>query len=540
MFQENANFYPTPKSLTKILLNKLKLDKKKRYKQIRILEPSAGKGDLIEGFKECWVEQQEELFKDIGWKHRTEFKPNEEFKFDCIELDPILADILRGKGYNVVHNDFLTFEGRYYDVILMNPPFSQGAEHLLHAIRLQERVGGQIVCILNSETLRNTYSNNRKVLSQLLEKYNADIEYIQNGFSEAERKTDVEIAVIYIDVPMVDNTTMFEKEFEKENPDIKFEELRALTTKKSKIEQLVEECEIVKKSVSNLFIEKMRVDSLLHGIGLTSGVKICANGTRDDKAITINDFYSKVDLDFWNKMVDETDLISRLPSKLRNTFRNNMELRSDIPFTLNNAFYFYEELMNSIPQSYEQMVADIFDKVTVESHYSKSDWCKNIHMYNGWKTNSAYKVGKKVIIPYYNDGYMYNLPDVLTDLVIIFENLSGIRNTLSRDYKQGDSSPYMKLLEAIKNCEKNIECEFFYLDVYKKGTLHVKFKDMDLVHRFNLIASKHKQWLPPSFGEKSWSDMDEEEKSAIRNFGIGSNEYILYTGKQDYLRLMEG
>lgn len=537
---ENANFYPTPKPLIQKMYDKVNFELRDKYKQMRILEPSAGRGDLIEGFKECWVNCQEEIYKEYGWKYREPFNPDKHFKFDCIEIDNILSNVLRGKGYNVIHNDFLTFDGKYYDLILANFPFDNGCEHLLQAIRLQQRVGGQIVCILNAETIRNTYSNNRKTLKQILDKYNADIEFIQDAFTNAERKTDVEIALIYFNIEMQDKTSMFEKEFKKENPEISFEDIKTLVTKKSKIEQLVEECNIIKKSVSNLFMEKMRIDSLLKSMGLNSNVKICENITREYNEMTINQYYENVDLEYWKKMINETDLLSRLPSQLRDTFNNNMEIRRDIPFTLENAYYFYEELMASIPESYEETCSRVFDKLTVEHYYSKTDWCKNIHMFSGWKTNDCFKIGKKVIIPYYNGGYMYNLPSDLADLIIIFENLSGIRNTLSRTYEKDKVSKYNEVLEAIKNCEKNIDTEFMLIDSYKKGTLHLKFKDLDLVNKFNVIVSKYKQWLPPSFGEKSWSDMDKEEQDAIINFGIEPNNYQLYTGKVDYLRLMEG
>ncbi len=72
---------------------------------------------------------------------------------------------------HIVHDDFLTFQSRkHYDLIVMNPPFADGEAHLLKAIELQKRWGGQIRCLLNAETLLNPYTNRRKVLqSQLAE-----------------------------------------------------------------------------------------------------------------------------------------------------------------------------------------------------------------------------------------------------------------------------------------------------------------------------------------------------------------------------------
>ena len=57
----------------------------------------------------------------------------------------------------------------------MNPPFSNGDKHLLKALQMQEK-GGNIVCLLNAETLRNPYTESRKELIRQLDKYDADIE----------------------------------------------------------------------------------------------------------------------------------------------------------------------------------------------------------------------------------------------------------------------------------------------------------------------------------------------------------------------------
>ena len=82
----------------------------------------------------------------------------------------------------------------------MNPPFSNGEKHLLKAIELME-YGGQIVCLLNAETLRNICNVYRQDLKNKLEELNAEIEFIENAFLEAERKTAVEVALITINIP---------------------------------------------------------------------------------------------------------------------------------------------------------------------------------------------------------------------------------------------------------------------------------------------------------------------------------------------------
>ncbi len=68
---------------------------------------------------------------------------------------------------------------------------------------MQERNGGAIICLLNAETLKNPYTNERKDLQRKLTEYNAQVEFLQDSFIEAERKTSVEVALVKIQLPEV-------------------------------------------------------------------------------------------------------------------------------------------------------------------------------------------------------------------------------------------------------------------------------------------------------------------------------------------------
>lgn len=144
MFTNNKDFYPTPEAI----INKMLCDID--FKMIHsILEPSAGSGNIIEAIKK---------------KEKFYSTPYNKFSYDidCIEEDQNLQHILKGKGYRVVYNDFLTYDTmKEYDLIIMNPPFSNGCKHLLKALEMQQRNGGAIVCLLNAETLKNPCTNDR-------------------------------------------------------------------------------------------------------------------------------------------------------------------------------------------------------------------------------------------------------------------------------------------------------------------------------------------------------------------------------------------
>jgi hypothetical protein len=524
MFTNNDQFYPTPKELVFKMLDKLDEEQYKLAGIKHILEPNCGKGDIVQAYKEYFNNK----YKTRGWSSRDADK---ELEFEVIEFDENLNSLLRGQNYNVVWDDFLSFDPpRFYDLIIMNPPFIDGDKHLMKAIQIQERVGGRILCLLNAETLKNPYTNTRKHLLKSIEKYNGFIEYIDNAFSDAERKTDVETAFIFIDVPMINMETMFEKEFKQDNPDLHVDNLQSLMPNMNKLEKLVFEYNMLKNATIELYKEKYRVDNLLKGFGIEPFVTINETGYTKEQSLPLNEFVDKINLKFWNKFITETDFKNKLPSKLRDTFNYNMEKQKNVAFTIENLRYFTEELMKAIPKSYEETCASVFDECTRKHCYSDASWNSNIHMYNGWKTNSAYKVNKKVIIPCYYSWSLYNVPDVLKDLNIIFNNISGSNYSIDTN----------EICKAIERAEKNIETEHFLLDSYKKGTIHIKFKNQSHLNVFNILAGKGKMWLPDDFMCKSYDNMTKEEKDLVSEFGLTPTEYnnlSLVATPNKYLRL---
>ena len=72
---------------------------------------------------------------------------------------------------------------------------------------------------------------------------------------------------------------------------------------------------------------------------------------------------------------------------------------------------------------------------------------------------------------------------------------------------------------------KNISCKYFDLTFYKKGTVHITFKDMDLLKKLNIFGGKGKNMLPPRYGKVSYEDMTAEEKAVVNEFDGGAEEY---------------
>ena len=86
----------------------------------------------------------------------------------CIEKNTELQHVLKSKGYNLIADDFLRYSGDFaFDYIIMNPPFDNGAKHLLKAWEISK--GAEIICLLNAETYYNPYSKERQLLKEIID-----------------------------------------------------------------------------------------------------------------------------------------------------------------------------------------------------------------------------------------------------------------------------------------------------------------------------------------------------------------------------------
>ena len=77
--------------------------------------------------------------------------------------------------------------------------------------------------------------------------------------------------------------------------------------------------------------------------------------------------------------------------------------------------------------------------------------------------------------------------------------------------------------------EKNLHFKYFDASIFKKGTCHIVFTDLELLDRLNIYGSQRKGWLPPSYGKKQYSNMTDEEKRVVDEF----------QGEEAYTKVMQ-
>ncbi|APQ14653.1 hypothetical protein BJP27_24070 (plasmid) [Pseudomonas oryzihabitans] len=147
------DFFPTPKGEASNMARLAQITK-----GMRVLEPSAGNGNLADAARAAGAE------------------------VDVIEISDSLRKILEAKGYNLVAYDFMEFTPEQpYDAILMNPPFSnrRDAEHIRRAFGML-KPGGHLVAIAG-ESVFNGSDAKAVAFREWLDLHGAEVEPLAQG-----------------------------------------------------------------------------------------------------------------------------------------------------------------------------------------------------------------------------------------------------------------------------------------------------------------------------------------------------------------------
>lgn len=518
----NSGFYPTPSKLAGKMLSCVKWEG-----VYTILEPSAGKGDLADAVDRHIRARRHKISSRI-------YIDADEPYLDCIEQDADLSALLRGKGLHVVHDDFLTFRTvKQYDLCIMNPPFENGDQHLLQALSLMER-GGQIVCLLNAETIRNPYTNRRKLLAQKLSQYNARIEFISDAFRHAQRKSDVEIALVYVNIPRKNYTSdilegLHRASENSENSAAGPAALASADWMKNLIEGYNFEAKLGEKLIHEFqalkpyFDTGDKYDKPL--LSLTVGFDKRGNGT----ASQINAYLSGLRGKYWGLLLQRPELTAKMTSAMQQDYQQKIRSLSAYDFSRYNIQAVIREIAHQLTRGVEESILELFETFSAKhSWYPES--ANNIHYYNGWATNKAHKVGMKVIIP--SNGCHASYGGGLDTWRVnnLISDLERAMNYLDRGETSFHTPVDLAVRTANENCTNKADFTYFTCVFYKKGTCHIKFKPeaARIIDRLNIFAGQRKNWLPPTYGKKHYADMTDEEKAVIDDFqGEENYEKIL-------------
>lgn len=190
---------------------------------------------------------------------------------------------------------------------------------------------------------------------------------------------------------------------------------------------------------------------------------------------------------------------------------------STLPFTKENISQFFENLFVQRNELFKEGIADLFNEIT--SYHNGN----NRHT-EGWKTNKNWKINKKIIVDWgveYTDYGKYRSygdtrpsygsfrtiygKDWLDDLDKIVRKIKEfgvdgftIRESLNSRFQQ------LGNVYVGEKFDNTCETPYFHLKFFKKGTLHITFKDEKILEELNLIGAKLRRDLGyDDYGKKT-------------------------------------
>lgn len=463
--------YPTPKPTIARMVEGLDLRDK------RIIDPSAGRGDILDYVK-----------TNTGRHFRGEFYSSRTHLF-AIEIDPDLRQVLTGKGYKVIDSDFLHYDGqRYFDFFLMNPPFEEGAEHLLHAWDISH--GALIRCLLNAETIRNPYTQERKRLAHLISQYGS-VEYLGQPFLDSDNPTAVEVVMVTLQDTREKES--FRLDFDPatiggERLDLTDEAGNELASSNI-FENYESRHQAALAAFKDLLAARQRVayyfDPLLTGRARTAASVIKDALDKPSPDAAYEDFLVTSTELAWDHVFEKTKLGHVTTESVRREIEKMKAQQGDMAFSASNMEDLFFLLAGNREQIMVNCVLEAFDLMT--RYYNE-----NKAYVEGWKTNSGYRVGK-FILPYmgssWGDGVSYDRIRNLDDIEKALCFLSG--------KKFGDITHMSTIYDRKGHHGQWMTSEFFETKLFKRGTMHFKWRDERLCTDFNALVAQHRPgWIP--------------------------------------------
>lgn len=493
----HPEFFPTPAAVIEKMLEPYFEQRERPFPhQVlnlsgrTIFDPGAGSGALLE-----FVEKRlNKNYYDRG-----------QAKLYCCEVDPDLKATLQGKNYRLVGEDFLTYEGdTIFDLILMNPPFSCADKHILKAWQVVG-AGGDVVALCNAETLRNPYTKTRQQLARVIEQYGQS-EELGQVFLQAERPTDVEVSLIRLKKPQQDSPFSFQWESKGREKHAELGEhlykdqvatRDVIGNMMVQFDQLKEQFVALLRAVDGInFYGKGLVNSEYRSAWEVAQEVVSRRTGRGDYASCYNTFTEAMRQEIWGAILDKLHIKKYLTQKVQENFTAFARAQGYMEVTHESVWSLMSMVMANTGTIMKEAVTDVFDEFT--AYYEE-----NRVYQEGWKTNSRWKVNRKIILPYwvnlckYMESFSVSRHGQLSDVDKVMCYLTATDYDKCYTIAQALETRFRSLGRIGKGSFYN-ECqsEFFNIRFFKKGTLHLEFRDPRLHQEFNLAACAGKQWLP--------------------------------------------
>lgn len=484
IFYNNPDFYPTPAAVVERML----MDDSPAG--LVVLEPSAGSGNIAEKLREYGAREV----------------------LTC-EKDANLQAVLMRKGFRIMSPDFLTVTAEqisHVKMIVMNPPFSEGCRHILHAYDIAP-AGCVIVSLVNTSNLESTYNTNYKRLQELvsLQGYS---ENLGTPFAEdAERVTRCRVSLVKLwkqGEGAEEFTGYFDAIDRDETGDgqtaglMQYNVIRDMVNRYTQAVKLfdgvMEATEQINRAAT--FVD---YDVVTDKDGNQKAVKNTYGALPITfKAVTGRDIVTEINHStyrrelqkyYWRIIFRKLNMEKYATRELREQINRFIEQRQSVPFTMSNIYRVIETVVKTNGQRMVNALCEAFDTICSLS-------AENSTAGETWKTNANYMVNRRFICDWITD-YDSRWTSLCQRVGIRIggksEKIDDVTKALcymtGRDYNEiGNLYSYVSNLRPCWG--EWFEWGFFRCRGYKKGTMHFEFLDENVWYRFNQEVAKRKGW----------------------------------------------
>lgn len=451
----NKDFYPTPQAVIQKMIGADDITGK------FCLEPSAGKGDIVSYLN----------------KYNA--------KVSYCEIEPKLAKMITGAKF--LKTDFLTVESSevsHVDFIYMNPPFSNDDKHILHAWEIAP-ARCVITALCNWQTINNTFSRTRAQLKRIITNHGTS-ENLGEVFSSAERSTNVEVGLIRLYKPSQNEDDWSDYFDENEEQEEQANGIIGYNAVRECVNRYVGACKLYRQVADNAV-------AMNDMIGVFGAKSVTFQITQDQKDVAVEDFDTELRKVAWGWIFSKMNMAKYMTSKLKEEINKFIEKQKQVPFTMTNVYKMIDMVVQTHGQRIERAIVEVFENYTENYH-------ENRFGKEGWKTNSHRMINKKIIVPYIGEQSRYsNYPSVgygsryyemLVDFQKCLCTIAGVDfDTIPSLHYGFFSSEYLdengKKVREYKDWGVWYDWGFFEIKIFKKGTLHMKFKDDRIWMEFN-------------------------------------------------------
>ena len=422
----------------------------------------------------------------------------------CIEGGIEQAEELEKRGFNVIgHNFLMLSHEQLYSAIIINPPLNDAGDYVERAWKTL--IHGKVIALVETIRFENPVLSSEVWLKEVVRGHGDRTDLTKSYFPQLDEEAPA-ISMLTLNK----SSSQFYLDFMKlglgEDNEPGGNDYSSAETAIAPVDVIKDLCRKYKGTehlVDELISVVLRLAIRLQGMRIEFGqfynplamlwhtapdsTDMNARGASSRQALL-----KEVKKASWDEVFCKSKLYQLADAKTEAEFRKFQEQNSSLAFSAKNIYSIILEMMGKIDYLKERCIMSVFGTLTANAADRKGA--------KGYRTNSSWKVNKKAILTlWYCDNFCIDWATgrSLDDIDRAMCHVSGKSIESILTIQKALKGKRSALGGEIYNTR--IESEFFILKVYKKGTLHLEFKDDKIWEQFNVAVSRIVPSLPDDY-----------------------------------------